>query len=66
VSETFALQLLPYFDQYALSHRFWSPDSASFMLPLVSDDDIVGIVLLSPDGTAERRVVDGEMGSFSP
>lgn len=66
VSERFALQLLPYFDQYALSHRFWSPDSASFMLPLVSDDDVVGIVLLPPDGTAERRVVDGEMGSFSP
>jgi hypothetical protein len=66
VSERFALQLLPYFDQYALSHRFWSPDSASFMLPLVSDDDVVGIVLLSPDGSAERRVVDGEMGSFSP
>jgi WD40 repeat protein len=66
VSETFALQLLPYFDQYALSHRFWSPDSASFMLPLVSEDDVVGIVLLPPDGSAERRVVDGEMGSFSP
>jgi TolB protein len=66
VSERFALQLLPYFDQYALSHRFWSPDSASFMLPLVSEDDVVGIVLLPPDGSAERRVVDGEMGSFSP
>ena len=54
VSEKFALQLLPYFDQYALSHRFWSPDSASFMLPLVSEDDVVGIVLLPPDGSAER------------
>jgi TolB protein len=66
VSEKFALELLPYFDQYALSHRFWSPDSASFMLPLVNEDDVVGIVLLPPDGSDERRVVDGEMGSFSP
>jgi hypothetical protein len=66
ISETFGLQLLPYFDQYALSHRFWSSDSASFMLPLVSEDDVVGIVLLPPDGSASRRVVDGEMGSFSP
>jgi len=66
VSQRFALELLPYFDQYALSHRFWSPDSASFMLPLVSEEDVVGIVLLPPDGSNERRVVVGEMGSFSP
>jgi hypothetical protein len=36
------------------------------MLPLVSENDVVGIVLLPPDGSGERRVVDGEMGSFSP
>ncbi len=66
VSEKFALELLPYFDQYALSHRFWAPDSASFMLPLVRPDGVVGIVLLPPDGSDERRVADGEMGSFSP
>ena len=27
VGEVFASQVLPYFDQYALSHRFWSADS---------------------------------------
>jgi TolB protein len=66
VSELFGLQLLPFFDQYALSHRFWSPDSASFLLPLVRDDGAVGIVVLPADGSPERRIADAEMGSFSP
>ena len=35
LAEHFVNQLLPYFDQYALSHRLWSPDSASLLLPLV-------------------------------
>ena len=35
LADQFVNQLLPYFDQYALSHRLWSPDSASILLPLV-------------------------------
>ncbi|MBP6016012.1 MAG: PD40 domain-containing protein [Candidatus Promineofilum sp.] len=27
-------QFLPYFDQYALSHRIWSPDSQAIVLPV--------------------------------
>ena len=66
VSELFGLQVLPFFDQYALSHRFWAPDSSSILLPLVRDDGVVGIVVLPADGSEERRIADGEMGSFSP
>ena len=36
LAQQFVSQLLPYFDQYALSHRLWSPDSAAILLPLVS------------------------------
>ena len=66
VSDLFGLQLLPFFDQYALSHRFWSPDSSAILLPLVRDDGVVGITLLPADGSEERRLADGEMGTFSP
>ncbi len=66
VSELFGLQVLPFFDQYALSHRFWAPDSSSILLPLVRDDGVVGIVVVPADGSEERRIADGEMGSFSP
>lgn len=31
--ELFVAQFLPFFDQYALSHRLWSPDSAALVLP---------------------------------
>ena len=66
ISEVFGLQLLPYFDQYALSHRFWSADSTAILLPLVNQDGVNGIVVLPADGSAQRRVADGEMGFWSP
>jgi TolB protein len=66
VTELFALQLLPFFDQYALSHRLWSPDSASLLLPLVADDGTDGLVVLPADGSDSRVVAQGEMGFWSP
>jgi TolB protein len=66
VSELFGLQMLPFFDQYALSHRLWSPDSSSLLLPIVGDDNTTGLVVLPADGSAPRRVAAGEMGSWSP
>jgi TolB protein len=33
----FVGQFLPFFDQYALSHRLWSPDSAAIVLPLIEN-----------------------------
>lgn len=31
-------QFLPFFDQYALSHRIWSPNSDALVLPVFEDD----------------------------
>ena len=34
----FVDQLLTYFDQYALSHEIWAPDSTSVLLPEIEPD----------------------------
>ena len=31
LSDAFTQQVLPYFDQYALSHRLWSPDGTAIV-----------------------------------
>jgi TolB protein len=36
-SVAFAHQFLPYFDQYALSHRIWSPDSDALIIPILEE-----------------------------
>ena len=33
LADTFAAQVLPFFDQYALSHRLWAPDSSAIVAP---------------------------------
>jgi TolB protein len=65
VSGLFATQLLPYFDQYALSHRLWSPDSASIVLPLV-DGAETGLYVIPADGSEPARLADAAMGFWSP
>ena len=66
LGDLFANQVLPYFDQYALSHRVWSADSATIALPLVADDDTTGIVVLHADGSNAQRVSDGVAAFWSP
>lgn len=34
-AEAFVSLFLPFFDQYALSHRLWSPDSSALVLPML-------------------------------
>ncbi len=65
LADHFIGQLLPYFDQYALSHRVWSPDGSAVLLPLVSSgkDELV---VLPVDGSAPRRIGDGAKGFWSP
>jgi TolB protein len=62
----FVGQLLPYFDQYALSHRLWSPDSTSILLPLVDTDGRSRLVAVSADGKDNQPVADGISGFWSP
>ena len=66
LSETFVGQLLPYFDQYALSHRLWSPDSADLVLPLVGDDGVTHITVVPAGGGEPRAIADGEIAFWAP
>ena len=66
LSETFVGQLLPYFDQYALSHRLWSPDSADLVLPLVGDDGLTHISIVPAAGGEPRVIADGEIAFWAP
>jgi TolB protein len=66
VSDDFTQQVVPFFDQYALSHRFWSPDSASIVLPLVSDDGVVHLTIIRADGADARAVTEGAMAFWRP
>ena len=57
-------QFLTYFDQYALSHEIWAPDSSSVLMP---ESDAAGthLVVRHPDGSTPRTV-EGEVGFWSP
>jgi Tol biopolymer transport system component len=39
LSPVFLAQFLVYFDQYALSHTLWSPDSKQIVLPILADGE---------------------------
>jgi len=62
----FVDRLLPYFDQYALSHRLWAPDSSSILLPLVDASGRQRLVIVPADGTASRPLADSASGFWSP
>ena len=61
----FVNQVLAYFDQYALSHRVWSPDSSSILLPEVLPDGSTRLTVRFPDGGGPVAL-DGEIGFWSP
>jgi TolB protein len=58
--------LLPYFDQYALSHRLWSPDGRALVLPLVGADGDGRLVVIPADGSASHVAAEGIKGFWSP
>ena len=63
--ERFVSAFLAYFDQYALSHRVWAPDSSSILLPEVGPDGVTRVSVRFPDGS-EPIALDGEIGFWSP
>ena len=63
-SLVFIEQVLPYFDQYALSHRLWAPDSSSFLLPVLDADGTSRVLAVTPDGDVLARL-DGAMAFWS-
>ena len=66
VSELFAFQVLPYFDQYARSHRFWAPDNSAIVLPLTDENNLDHVVVIPADGSDPREVATGWVGFWSP
>jgi TolB protein len=66
VSVSFVNQILPYFDQYALSHRFWSADSASLALPLVTADGTDQLAVIPARGTDTHPIPGRTIGFWSP
>ena len=63
--QLFIDQLLNYFDQYALSHRLWAPDSSSFLFPEVDQAGTTTIALMHPNGDPPG-MIDGAIGFWSP
>jgi WD40 repeat protein len=63
--ERFIDTFLIYFDQYALSHRIWAPDSSSFLLPEALPDGSTQLTVRFPDGEPPV-MLDGDIGFWSP
>ena len=64
-AERFVSSLLAYFDQYALSHRLWAPDSASILLPEVDEAGTTHVVVRYADGSDPIQL-DGDFAFWSP
>lgn len=61
---TFLGQLLPFFDQYALSHSIWSPDSDALVLPMLEDGRSY-IYIVPTQGGSKRLLAPGSMSFWS-
>lgn len=66
IAELFLNQVVPYYDQYALSHRFWSPDSRSIVLPLEDEQGVSQLTIIPADGSDSHQLTTGELGTWSP
>jgi len=58
-------QFLTYFDQYALSHRVWAPDSSSLLLPVTDKAGTTRVAVVYRNGEAPAAI-DGAIGFWSP
>ncbi|HSK51279.1 MAG TPA: hypothetical protein VLA44_00880 [Clostridia bacterium] len=66
VSELFAVQLLPFFDQYALSHRLWASDSSAIVLPIAAEAGVDEVVVFAAEDGSPRSLGPGSMAFWSP
>lgn len=63
--QLFTAQFLPFFDQYALSHRLWSPASDALVLPVQEADGSERVYVFPIDGSPPYGVTEGMMGFWS-
>ena len=60
----FLTQFLPFFDQYALSHSLWSPDSSALVLPV--REEAGNVILVVPTGGGRPfRLAEGDVAFWS-
>ncbi len=64
-SPIFLSQFIPFFDQYALSHRLWSPASDALVLPMLDGNGNSAIHVVSVESGEAVRVADGTMAFWS-
>ncbi len=64
-TELFLTQLLPFFDQYALSHRLWAPDASALAVPAVVEG-LPLIVVMPADGGEPAPVAEGVAAFWGP
>lgn len=60
----FISQFLPFFDQYALSHILWSPQSDALVLPMIENGESHLKIVHIGSGEIEQ-LVEGEIGFWS-
>lgn len=60
----FINQFLPFFDQYALSHRLWSPGSDALIIP-ASQGRTAQIIIIPADGGPAQPIAEGSMAFWS-
>jgi len=63
-SALFVEQYLPFFDQYARSHRVWSPASDALVFPAVGAGGVTMVTVFGLDGTI-TPLTAGEMPSWN-
>jgi hypothetical protein len=66
LSDLVLAQFLPFADQYARSHRIWSPASDAIVLPIQDETGSSHITIVPADGSPERRIADGVAAFWSP
>ena len=57
--------ILPYFDQYAMSHPVWAPDGSAIVLPLEDEDGTPVVTVLGVDGD-DRPIGEGIHATWAP
>jgi len=65
LGDAYVQNVLPYFDQYALSHAVWSPDGRAIVLPLTDDTRRTMATVLSVDGTDPRPIAEAVYATWS-
>jgi hypothetical protein len=65
LGRAYVTTILPYFDQYAMSHGVWAPDSSGIVLPLADDDGTNRITVLGADGV-DRAIAEGIHATWAP